>query len=214
MVNIQILPRIMDLYSIRSIVRDEIANSRTSDYFARIIREISLSEDVKRAARAEASQTMTDRLPSLVSDAVRDEMSRQFPTFASNDPMIRSHLQNHLTEISGVCSRKIDGAAAELEKVGKVVAARMAKDDKFGEIYNAVVTEANNNANHRLEQIKQRFVTELRSELNKLHEERKKISDLQEDQQRSVANCKLVAGFSMFLSLGAVGACYLMSGAK
>lgn len=172
--------------------RDEVTRIHDREWFVRQLDAWNLWNEVnsrcdKRVIRmlpTVFNERMSEYLRSEFDSVLTRKMNVLFPQFAANDPQIRLHLSNHITDISNLMDRKKEGITSEIESVGKRTADNMAQDDKFGSIYKSITEEANKKITSEGFKVKSDIVKQMDEELKKTREERDKvIASLQKTQQ-------------------------------
>lgn len=191
--------KIMDYATIRAIegvaaraAKDEIARQYDRDWFYRQFE----SWDLWNKINSRCDTRVQGMVPSLVNSSMRTytqneldtvlnrKMNVLFPQFIANEPSIKRHLDDHIHSISSLMDRKKEGIAIELDTIAKTTANKMAKDDRFGLIYDSIVSQAQTKISSEGLKVKDDVVRQMNEELRRTREEKKLLfADLKSTQK-------------------------------
>ena len=160
--------------------RDEIAKQYDRAWFYRQFE----AWDLWNKINSRCDSRVQGMVPTLVDNAMasytRNEldltltrkMNFLFSQFVANDPAIKRHLDEHIQSISNLMDRKKEGVATELDSIAKTTANKMASDDKFGSIYESIISQAQTKITSEGLKVKVDLVNQMNEELRKTKEEK------------------------------------------
>jgi hypothetical protein len=200
----------------RNAAREEVSKSQGKDWW----RKQFLQWDTMNEILGKVDDRMTEKIPLVTTKAMEEfiqrrlpgeisrEMRAYFPTFISDNDMIKSHLHKHIVDISVLMDRKKEGIVAELTRTAKLTADEMSRSDQFGKIYASIAESTRRYIVEESSNTKEAILSQMNAELTRtrveretlmqeLHSTKVQLNDSLKDQQKF----KWMAGSSFGMSL-------------
>lgn len=200
----------------RHAAREEVNKSQSKDWWRKQFQQwdtmneilVKVDERINHKIPLVTNKVMDEFIQRRLPGEITLQMQSYFPTFISDNELIKSHLHKHIVDISVLMDRKKEGIVAELSRTAKLTADEMARSDQFGKIYASIEESTKKNITEESLKTRESIINEMNTELLRTRSERETLMQELHSTKRQLKNSlneqqkfKWMAGTSFGMSM-------------